>query len=83
MFSCDLFENHWVVLLREFTKRRQRETQISTTHKVFTKTHIVQQTKQSLQQNIIQHVEYWISRRQIRALNDENKLHVDKKNNNK
>ena len=34
-------------------KRREKETQILTTHKIFMKTRIVQKTKHQLQHNII------------------------------
>ena len=36
----------------ECAKRREKETQILTTHKNFIKTHIVQQTKHQLRQDI-------------------------------
>ena len=47
IFTWASFKNHWNMFLREFAKGRQKETQILTTHKIFMKTHIVQQKNNS------------------------------------
>ena len=44
------------MLLRKLAKRKQKETETMTTHKIFVKTHIIQQTKQELRQNINKNV---------------------------
>ena len=51
MFTWASFENHWDMLIGEFAKRRQKETQKLTTPKIFMKTHIVQLTKTTVQTN--------------------------------
>ena len=56
MLTWASFENHGDVLLREFAKGRQKETQILTTDKIIIKTHIAQQKKQQLRHNIVKHV---------------------------
>ena len=78
MFTWASFENRWIKLLREFAKRRQKETQILTTHKIFIKMHIVQLKKQQIRHIINKHVKKLITRKRMVPLNDENKLQVDK-----
>ena len=68
------------MLLSEFAMRRQKETCILTTHKIFVKTHIVQHTEQQLRHNINKHVEVWFTRKRMGPLKYENTLQVDKKN---
>ena len=43
MFIWESFDNDWDMLLLEIAKRKK--TQIVTAHKIFMKTHIVEQTK--------------------------------------
>ena len=35
LLTCVTFENHWDLLLRECAKRREKETQLLTAHKIF------------------------------------------------
>ena len=48
MFIWDSFENQSIVIMRSMPKR-EKETQMFTTHKIFMKTYIGQQTNQQLQ----------------------------------
>ena len=76
------FENHWNLLLRECPKRREKETQILTTQKTFTKRHFVQQKKHQLRHNINRHNNFCVKRTSMGHFTVENKLQVDKKNKN-
>ena len=44
-FILATFVNHWDLLLRDCSERREKEAQKMTTQKTFIRTHIVQQTK--------------------------------------
>ena len=44
-FNWATFVNHWDLLLRDCSERREEEAQKMTTQKTFKKTHIVQPTK--------------------------------------
>ena len=80
MFTWASFENHWDVLLREFAKRRQKETQILTTDKSNYENAYYTTKKQQLRHNIIKRLNFF-TRRWMGLLNEENKLQVDEKNN--
>ena len=66
MFTGASFENQ---LLREFTKKTTKRNKFWPLTNIWKK-HIVEQTKQQLKHNINQHVEVWITRKQMRPLDD-------------
>ena len=70
------------MLLLKIAKRRKKETHIVTAHKIFVKTHIVQQTKHQLRQKINRNVNFGTKRIWMGPLNDENTPQVDEKNKN-
>ena len=55
MFTWVTYKNLWDLFLRECAKRREKETQISTTKITLMKTHTSQQTKHQLSYNINRH----------------------------
>ena len=70
------FENHWDLLLPEYAKRREKETNTSLT--TFMNTHIDQQTIHQLRHKLSKNVNFLKTRNG--PLNHENKLQIDEKN---
>ena len=75
------FECHWDLLLRECAKRREKETQVR--QKNFYLNAYCPQTKRQLQQDITGLLNFMNTKNRIGPVNDENKLQVDEKENNK
>ena len=79
-FTRSLFENHWV-LLREYAKKTEKETQILPNHKTVMKTHVVNRTKYQLRNNINRHFNFWSTWNWMRHLSDGKKLQIEKNKN--
>ena len=81
MFNWAKFQNHWDLLLSEYAKRREKETQKVTAQKAFIN-HILLNKKHQFRHVISGQVKFWFTKNWMQALNNENKLEVDEKKKN-